>query len=76
MLGWSFGFYQNSRQTRRDEIQGEFSLRHLEEGEHSSGTTGMKQATAVSGNVLVVAGLEAEDVAELVIASAEALGGD
>jgi hypothetical protein len=33
----------------------------------------MKKASAVGGDVLVVMGLEAEEVAELVIASAEPL---
>ena len=34
----------------------------------------MKQTTAVGGNRLVVAGAEAEEVAELVMASTEPLG--
>ncbi len=54
-------------------MQGEFSLRRLENCERSGGATEVKQATAVGGDVLVVAGLEAKEVAEFVIASAEPL---
>jgi hypothetical protein len=50
-----------------------FTLRRTEDGEHSRGTTELKQATAVGRDVLVVAGLEAEEIAEFVIASAEPL---
>jgi hypothetical protein len=54
-------------------LDDELRLRCPEDGERSGGTTEMKQATAVGGDVLVVAGLEAEEVAEFVIASAEPL---
>jgi hypothetical protein len=52
---------------------GEFDLRCLDDGERSGSTTEVKQATAVGGDVLVVAGPEAKEVAEFVMASAEAL---
>jgi hypothetical protein len=45
----------------------------LENGEHTAGTPEMKQATAAGRDVLVVASAGAEEVAELVIASTEAL---
>ncbi len=51
----------------------EFCLRRLEDGERSRSATEVKQATAVGGDVLVVAGLEAEEAAEFVMASAEPL---
>jgi hypothetical protein len=66
-------FCQHSRQTWRQEMGGELRLRCPEDGEGSGGTTEMKQAAAVGGDVLVVAGLEAKEVAEFVVASAEAL---
>jgi hypothetical protein len=66
-------FCQRSRQTWRHELGGELRLRCLDDGEHSGDTTEMKQATAVGGDVLVVVGLQAEKVAEFVIASAEPL---
>jgi hypothetical protein len=49
-------------------MRGEFRLRRLEDGEHGCGATEMEKATAVGGDRLVVAGAEAEEVAELVIA--------
>src|SRR5215218_6971876 len=54
-------------------MQGELRLRGLENCKRSRSATGVKQATAAGGDMLVVAGAEAEEVAELVIASAEAL---
>ena len=51
----------------------EFSLRCFENSEHTAGTTQVKQATAAGGDVLVVAGAGAEEVAELVVASTEPL---
>ena len=66
-------FCQNSCQTRRREVKAEFSLRCFENSEHTAGTTQVKQATAAGGDVLVVAGAGAEEVAELVVASAEPL---
>src|SRR5215208_7024325 len=66
-------FCQNSCQTRRREVKAEFSLRRFENSEHTAGTTQVKQATAAGRDVLVVAGARAEEVAELVIASTEAL---
>src|SRR3954471_21605620 len=68
-------FCQHSCQTRRREVKVEFSLRCFENSEHTAGTTQVKQATAAGGDVLVVAGAGAEEVAELVIASTEALRG-
>ena len=74
-VGQERGFCQNSRQTRRREVKAEFSLRCFENSEHTVGTTQVKQATAAGGDVLVVAGAGAEEVAELVVASKEALRG-
>jgi hypothetical protein len=54
-------------------LDGEFRLRCSEDGKRSGSTTEIKQATAVGGDVLVVVGLEAEEVAEFVIASTEPL---
>ena len=54
-------------------MKAEFSLRRFENGEHTGGTTEVKQATAASRDVLVVAGARAKEVAEFVIASTEAL---
>ena len=71
----SRGFCQNSCQTRRREVKAEFSLRCFENSEHTAGTTQVKQATAAGGDVLIVVGARAEEVAELVIASTEALRG-
>src|SRR4051794_26346952 len=67
-------FCQHSCQTRRREVKAEFSLRCFENSEHTAGTTEVKQATAAGGDVLVVASARAEEVAELVVASTEALG--
>jgi hypothetical protein len=50
-----------------------FCLRRLENGERSSSTTEMKQATTVGRDSLVVAAAKAEEVAELVVAVTEAL---
>src|SRR4051794_27794679 len=63
------GFCQNSCQTRRREVKVEFSLRRFENSKHAGGATQVKQATAASRDVLVVAGAGAEEVAELVVAS-------
>src|SRR3954466_123505 len=82
LMAWSkaasemagFGrFCQNSRQTRRREVKAEFSLRCFENSEHTASTTQVKQATAAGGDVLVVVGAGAEEVAELVVASTEPL---
>src|SRR3712207_7300784 len=67
------GICQNSCQTRRRELRAEFSLRRFENSEHTAGTPEVKQATAAGRDVLVVAGARAEEVAKLVVASAEAL---
>src|SRR3954451_8113273 len=48
-------------------------LRGLEDGERGSGTPEVEQATAAGGDGLVVVGRVAEDVAEFVVAAAEAL---
>src|SRR3712207_9335356 len=56
-------------------MYGEFRLRRLEDGERSAGATEVKQATAVGGDGLVVAGAETEEIAKLVMTAAEALGG-
>jgi len=50
-----------------------FQLRCSRNSERSGGTTEMQQATTAGGDGLVVAVLEAEEVAEFVVASAEAL---
>src|SRR4051794_37951294 len=55
--------------------EGAASLRRLQDGEHSSCTAEMEQSAAVGGDGLVVAGAEAEEGAELVIASTEPRGG-
>jgi hypothetical protein len=54
-------------------VEAEFGLRRFEDGERDGGTTEVEQATTVGGDGLVVAGSGAEEVAELVVASAEAL---
>ncbi len=54
-------------------MEAEFGLRRLEDGERDGGTTEVQQATTAGADILVVAGAKAEEVAELVIASAEAL---
>ena len=64
-------FCQRSRQTWRRKLEDEFRLRGLKDSERSGGTTEVEQAAAVGGNMLVVAGVGAEEVAELVGASAE-----
>jgi hypothetical protein len=56
-------------------MRGEFRLRRLEDGERRCGATEVEQATAVGRGMLIVAGAGAEKIAELVVASAEALGG-
>jgi len=56
-------------------LHDEFRLRSTEDCECGGGTTEMKPTTAVGGDMLVVPGAEAEEVAELVMASAEPLGG-
>ena len=47
-------------------MRDEFGLRGLEDGKHGSGTTEVKQTMAVCGDMLVVAGAGAEEVAQLV----------
>src|SRR5919202_6191253 len=54
-------------------MHGAFRLRGLEHRERSRRTTEVRQATAVGGDVLVVAGAETEEIAEFVVASAEPL---
>src|SRR5918998_777380 len=67
------GFCQRSRQTWRTETNSSFSLRGLEDCERTGGTTEMKQATAAGGSMLIVVLAETAEVAEFVVASAEAL---
>src|SRR3712207_4386040 len=67
-------FCQRSRQSRRHELEEEFSSCGFEYCQHSRGATEMKVAAAVGGNVLAVTGARAEKIAKLVIAAAEALG--
>src|SRR5215212_6409334 len=55
-------------------MQGELRLRGLHDHKRSRGATEVEQATAVGGDVLVVASVRAEEVAEFVVAAAEALG--
>ena len=55
-------------------MQDEFSLRGTEDCERSGRTTVVEQATAVGGDMLAVTGSGPEEVAQLVIASTEALG--
>ena len=50
-------------------------LRGLEDGERGGGMAEMKPATVVGGDMLVVAGAGAKEVAELVVTPTEALGG-
>ena len=50
-------------------------LRGRKDCERSGGTAEVKPATAVGWDMLVVPGAEAEEIAELVMAAAEALGG-
>jgi hypothetical protein len=52
-----------------------FSLPRFENSERTGDTTEVKQSTAAGSDVLVVAGAGTEEVAELVIASTEALSG-
>jgi hypothetical protein len=54
-------------------VQAEFRLRRFKNGERAGRTTEVKQATAAGGDILVVAVAGAEEVAEFVIASTEAL---
>ena len=56
-------------------MNAEFCLRRLENGERTGGATEVNEATAAGGNMLVVAGVGAEEVTELVVASTEALRG-
>src|SRR3954447_3720929 len=66
---------QRSRRTRRREVNAEFCLRRLENGERTGGATEVNEATAAGGNMLVVAGVGAEEVTEFVVASTEVLRG-
>ena len=52
-----------------------FGLRGHEGYERSGSTAEVKQVTAVGGDDLFVAGAEAEEVAEFIMAAAEAPGG-
>ncbi len=54
-------------------MQDVFALRSLENRKRSRSAAEVKQAAAVGGDGLIVAGAEAEEVAELVVASTEAL---
>jgi hypothetical protein len=56
-------------------LHDEFRLRGTEDCERSSGTRKVKQAAAFGWDMVVVVGAEAEEVAKLVIAPTEALGG-
>src|SRR5919199_2169577 len=56
-------------------MHGELRLRRLEDGERGGGTTEVEQATPAGRDRLVVMGAGTEEVAELVVAAAEALGG-
>ncbi len=56
-------------------MQAELRLRGLHDRKRSRGATEVEQAAAVGGDMLVVAGAGAEEVAELVVAPTEALGG-
>jgi hypothetical protein len=55
-------------------MQSELRLRCRENGESSSGTAEMEQASTAGRDKLVVAAAGAEEVAEFVVAVAEALG--
>jgi hypothetical protein len=67
-------FCQRSRQSGRFELDDEYRVSCLEDGEHSRGTTEMQLATTVGEDVLVVASAGAKEVAEFVVASAEPRG--
>src|SRR3954471_17760184 len=67
------GICQRSRRTCRREVNAEFCLRRPENGERTGGATEVNEATAAGGNMLVVAGVGAEEVTEFVVASTEPL---
>ena len=46
----------------------------LQDAQHGYGSPEKEQSAAICGNVLVVAGAEAEEVAELIVAAAEPSG--
>ena len=71
--GTGGGGRQRSRRTCRREVNVDFCLHRLENGERTGRATEVKQATAAAGNMLVMAGTGAEEVAEFVVASTEAL---
>ncbi|MDP8967357.1 MAG: hypothetical protein M3N04_02030 [Actinomycetota bacterium] len=52
-------------------MRDELSLCGLEDCERGGGTAEVKPAAAVGGDMLVVAGVEAEEVAEFIVASTE-----
>src|SRR5215213_9695284 len=54
-------------------MHGELRLCGFEDCKRGRGATEMEQATAVGGDVLVVAGAEAEEIAEFVVAATDAL---
>jgi hypothetical protein len=54
--------------------KGEVSLRGFQDCERSGGAAEMQQSAAVGRDLLMVAGTEAEEVAQLVVASTEAIG--
>lgn len=67
-------FCQLPRQTGRRTPLEAVILTCRKNGEHGRRMTEMKHATAVGGNMLVVADVRAEVVAEFVVAATEALG--
>jgi hypothetical protein len=54
-------------------VKAEFGLRCFENGERTGGATEVNEATAAGGDRLVVAGGGAEEIAEFIVASTEAL---
>ncbi len=57
----------------RREVMAGFRSRRFGNSERSGGTTEVKQATTAGWDGLIVAGLEAEEVTELVVASTKPL---
>ena len=55
-------------------MHGEFRLRGLEDDECGRGAAEVEQAAAVGGDMLVVTGARAEEVAQLVMVSKEPPG--
>jgi hypothetical protein len=69
-------FCQRSRQSRRHELEEEFSSCGLEHRQHSLRTTEMKVTAAIGVDLLAVTGSGAEEIAELVVASTERRGSE